>query len=137
MVEEKKNLILPLEIDNKRTIIEKNIYFMNKKMAYKNKFNNSNIKENFNKKERNTGIDLIRMIAMYAIVIDHLIIHGKLIKKYKNYKELYLLLIFCFWHINSFAMISGIIGYKTYKYSNLIYLWICVFFLFIDIFYFC
>ena len=125
MLKEKKMLIFPLEKDNKRNIIEKYNFFMDKKMEIINKFNNLKI----NKKERNSGFDLIKMIAMYAIMIDHIIFHGKLINKYKNYKELYILFIFFFWHINSFAMISGIIGYKTFKYSNLIYLLLCVFFI--------
>lgn len=29
-----------------------------------------------------------------------------------------------FWHVICFGLISGIVGYKTYKYSNLLYLWI-------------
>ena len=47
---------------------------MNNKMAIINKFNNSTI----NKKERNLGFDLIRMIIIYTIAIDHIIFHGKL-----------------------------------------------------------
>ena len=34
--------------------------------------------------------------------------------------------IFCFWHVNAFALISGIVGYNSNKYSNLLYLWIIV-----------
>ncbi len=90
---------------------------------------NNNINTNkFKNKERNLGIDLMRIIAMYSIVIDHIIIHGRLLIKYKKYSTIKLLLILCFWHINSFALISGIVGYKRYKYSNLLYLWVCVVF---------
>ena len=32
------------------------------------------------------------------------------------------------WNNNAFILISGIVGYKTNKYSNLIYLWLTVFF---------
>ena len=35
---------------------------------------------------------------------------------------------FSYWHVSSFALISGIVGYKTNKYSNLFYLWLCVVF---------
>ena len=33
-----------------------------------------------------------------------------------------------YWHINGFALISGIVGYKTNKYSNLYYLLLCTHF---------
>ena len=94
-----------------------------------------NLKQKEKLNERNLGIDLIRILGMYAIVIDHFIIHGKLLEKYKNHKNLlYLLLTFCFWHVNSFGIISGMVGYKKYKYSNLFYLWICVIFYSFSIF---
>ena len=32
------------------------------------------------------------------------------------------------WHVNAFNFISGYVGYKTAKYSNLIYLWFCALF---------
>ena len=32
------------------------------------------------------------------------------------------------WHNDGFILISGIVGYKTHKYSNLFYLWLTVFF---------
>jgi len=80
------------------------------------------------KKERNHGIDFIRIIAMYGIVINHIIYFPKTLIKYKKFKELKLLHIFLFWHNNGFAFISGFIGYKKHKYSNLFYLWMCVFF---------
>ena len=51
-----------------------------------------------------------------------------------SYRKLNLLLIFCFWHVNSFALISGIVGYKTNKYSNIIYLWFYVLFYSLSIF---
>ena len=78
-----------------------------------------------NKKVRNHGIDFIRIIAMYGIVINHIIFKSK---KYKIFKELKILHILLFWHNNGFAFISGFVGYKRYKYSNLFYLWMCVFF---------
>ena len=78
----------------------------------------------------------MRILGMYAIIIDHILIHGKVLKKYKNYKGLYLLLTFCFWHVNSFALISGIVGYKTNKYSNIIYLWLHALFYSLSILYY-
>ena len=81
-----------------------------------------------NKIERNHGIDFIRIIAMYGIVINHILYQKKTINKYKKFKELKILHILLFWHNNGFAFISGFIGYKRYKYSNLFYLWMSVVF---------
>ena len=90
-------------------------------------FNNGN---NINKsiRIRNPGIDLIRIVATFCIVITHVLFHGKAIKKYHKYKELQFLNIIVFWHINAYCLISGFVGYKNYKYSNLIYLWFYVMF---------
>ena len=91
----------------------------------------SNMNEKFKKNSqvvRNHGIDFIRIIAMYGIVINHIIYNVKTFNKYQSYKELKLLHILLFWHNNGFAFISGFIGYKKHRYSNLFYLWMCVFF---------
>ena len=63
---------------------------------------------------------------MYGIVFHHLYYNKISQVKYQNYKELKLFLILLFWHNNGFAFISGYVGYKTHKYSNLLYLWVCV-----------
>ena len=80
------------------------------------------------KKERNAGIDLLRILGMYAITIHHLLGHGRLINKYRHYPQFRFVNILCFWHISVYCMISGIVGYKGHKYSNLFYLWFSVFF---------
>ena len=79
-------------------------------------------------KKRNAGIDFLRILGMYAIIIHHLLGHGRLIKKYRNYKQFIFLNILSFWHISVYCMISGIVDYKGHKYSNLFYLWFSVFF---------
>ena len=94
--------------------------------------NNSNPKENFeqkNKKERNPGIDLVRLISMFNIVINHYLFNGEIFKTFPRYERFFS----CFHNFtdfnnNAFILISGIIGYKTSKYSNLIYLWLTVLF---------
>ena len=93
----------------------------NQNILIKPVFSRENIKEN--KKVRNHGIDFIRIIAMYGIVINHIIFKNK---KFRKFKELKILHILLFWHNNGFAFISGFVGYKNHKYSNLFYLWICV-----------
>ena len=47
--------------------------------------------------------------------------------KYRHIFLSYLNICVC-WHVSSFALISGVVGYRTYKYSNLIYLWLCTLF---------
>ena len=77
------------------------------------------------KKQRNVGIDLIRILAMYGIILNHILYQGKGLSKYKQYvKELLLLHSLSFWHNDGFVLISGVIGYKSNKYSNLLYLWL-------------
>lgn len=95
----------------------------------RNKFPRDLVYKNNKKvKIRNSGIDLIRILDMFSIIIHHIILHGGLFKKYYKYKELILINILCSWHITCFILISGIVGYKTCKYSNLLYLWFCVLF---------
>jgi len=79
-------------------------------------------------KERIPYIDCVRIVGMYAIIINNILIHGGVMNKYKKYKQLGLMNTFCFWHVNSFALISGIVGFKTSKYSNLLFLWLCALF---------
>lgn len=80
------------------------------------------------KKERNPGIELLRLLAMYAIIIHHVLLFGNTFNKYKQYKQINLINISTFWHVGCYALISGIVGYKSYKYSNLFYLWTCTVF---------
>lgn len=93
-----------------------------------------NCQNNKNIKIRNPGIDLVRILGMYAIIIHHFIIFGDLTTKYWKYTEINFINILTFWHVNSFALISGIVGYKTNKYSNLLYLWFQVLFYSIGIY---
>ena len=100
----KKPKIKYTKIDNDKTIIDTN---------------NNNVQK---VKVRNPGVDFIRIASMYAIIIHHILIHGGVMSKYSKYKELILMNISCFWHVSSYALISGYIGYKSNKYSNLLYL---------------
>ena len=73
-------------------------------------------------KVRNAGIDMIRIASMYSIIVHHILVHGRAIRKYNKYRELVLMNIISFWHVSTYALISGYIGYKSNKYSNLLYL---------------
>ena len=68
---------------------------------------------------------------MYGIIIHHLLfLHNKggfsKFSKYKKYLKL--MHIFIFWHNNGFALISGMVGFKSFHYSNLLFLWFIVLF---------
>ena len=79
------------------------------------------------KKERNPGVDLVRLLAMYGTLINHIIyVYGVDGKYHQHTKSLRLFHILLCWHNNGFALLSGIVGYKTNKYSNLLYLWLFV-----------
>ena len=88
-------------------------------------------------KKRNVGVDLIRIISMIGIVYSHVLLQGRGIYKYVKYRsEISSSETYFFWHNNAFALISGVIGYKSTKYSNLLYLWLCVVFYSVSIRYF-
>ena len=66
---------------------------------------------------------------MFNIVLNHFLCFGDIFKKYPLYKsQLLSLHILTDWHNNGFALISGIVGYKSHRYSKLIYLWLTVVF---------
>ena len=73
---------------------------------------------------------------MIDIIVYHIIISKFLYIKYPNYrKNFQLIQILTQWHISNFGIISGIVGYKTNKYSNLLYLFLCVLFYSVTIHY--
>ena len=85
-------------------------------------------------KIRNPGIDIIRILDMFTIIIHHILLNAGFLKKYKQYKKtLYIIFSATHWHNCCFIFISGFIGYKTTKYSNLIYIWCWTFFYYISI----
>ena len=78
------------------------------------------------KQKRNLGIDIARIIAIFFIINHHIIYHGLPLKITKdmlfaNKLLLFLNTIFSS-GVNIFGMISGFVGFRSYKYSNLIYL---------------
>jgi len=116
---------------NKRELFE--YFYSIKKILFKSKKSNkliiSNTKidaigNNVKKSNiRNAGIDLARIASMYSIIVQHTLMHGRALKKFSKYKELILILIIFYYNVSTYALISGYIGYKSNKYSNLLYLW--------------
>ena len=89
-----------------------------KKINYLNK-NCLNIKRNY-------GLDFLRIFAMINIIILHINLANRELKynyKAPKFKSIWLLEAMAYWAVDGFGIISGIVGYKKYKFSNLIYLW--------------
>ena len=77
--------------------------------------------------KRNYGIDLLRIFSMINIINLHLNKLSKLLTFNFNspkFSSALLLEIFTLNAVDCFGLISGVVGYKRYKFSNLIYLWI-------------
>ena len=111
-------------LNNSGSIINRE-FEKNDIISNKNKENDNKI----SKKIRNPGIDFARIISMFNIVLNHYIRNGFVFDHFPQYeRQLSLLKSFTDWNNNAFILISGIVGYKTNKYSNLIYLWLTVFF---------
>jgi len=80
-------------------------------------------------KKRNIGVDLIRIVSMIGIVYTHVLLKGNVVHKYNRYKSKIISShTYIFWHNNAFSLISGVVTKKSIKYSNLLYLWLCVVF---------
>lgn len=80
---------------------------------------------------RNSGIDLLRLIAMFLVVLGHVLAKGNILNSLTpftlKYELLWLLKIISVCAVNIYGIISGYVGIDTKpKYSNLIYLWIGV-----------
>ena len=122
-MDEKTGIKNSIKKRRKKSLKAKAINILNKGIQIKNKF----IKKDLIKKARNPGIDLLRLLTMYCIVLNHFLYHGQGINHFYRYKtELLMIHSYTDWHNDAFILISGIVGYKTNKYSNLLYLWLQV-----------
>lgn len=68
---------------------------------------------------------------MINIIILHINNGSKLLTinyNFPKFKSVWFLEIMSFWGVDGFGIISGLFGYKQYKFSNLIYLWILTLF---------
>lgn len=85
------------------------------------------------RKNRNIGIDLLRIISMLLVVILHVIGNGKILDNCKiftmNYNIVWFLEILAYCSVNCYALISGYVGIDSkFKYSNILNLWLKVVF---------
>ena len=76
--------------------------------------------------KRNYGIDLLKIVAMINIINLHINRDSllSLNPTHPKYKQVYRLQTFSFWPVDVFGIISGLVNYKKYKFSNLIYIWL-------------
>ena len=80
---------------------------------------------------RNYGIDLLKIIAMINIInlhINSLSNYLNINPKDPKYKPIQRLEAFSYWPVDAFGLMSGIVGYKKYKFINIIYIWFVYFF---------
>ena len=83
--------------------------------------------------ERNYGIDLLRILAMFMIVMLHVLGRGGILENATifsaHYKIAWLLEVICYGAVNIYALISGYVGFRAkHKYVNIIMLWLQVIF---------
>lgn len=82
---------------------------------------------------RNYGVDLLRIVSMYMVVVLHVLGQGGALQEAMSpslqYQSAWFLKILCFGAVNCYALISGYVGINSrYRYSSIAYLWLWVFF---------
>lgn len=85
------------------------------------------------RKEYSYGIDLLRIVAMFMIVVLHILGPGGILENTNllsiNYNIGWFLEIASYCSVNCYALISGYVGRNAeYKYKNIILLWLRVLF---------
>ena len=107
----------------KENIINLILRFKNKKKE------NSTLSQSVNQNQqtqKNIGVELARIIAMYFIINLHILYHGGPLFKSKILSQennLYIFFATLFDSgVNIFGMISGFVGYRSHKFGNLLHL---------------
>lgn len=80
-----------------------------------------------NNTQRNIGIDLLKIVSMFMIIILHLLGHGGIISSSKplsvQHYSAWLLEVTVFCSVNCYALISGYVNCgRNHKHSNIVYL---------------
>lgn len=83
--------------------------------------------------KRNYGIDLLRIVSMFMVVVLHILGSGGMLytasTSVGHNRVLWIIEIACYCAVNCYAIISGYVGYKSkFKFTNIITLWLQVFF---------
>ncbi len=71
-------------------------------------------------KERQSNFELMRLVAMFLIVLAHVLSHGKLMSNTEGILQVIVQIIACFtvMHVNSFILVSGFFQYKQEKHNK-------------------
>ena len=94
---------------------------------------NENKKYNFDRQKRNYGIDSLRLIAMFMVVLLHVLGQGGILSATKGFKnaEVWFWEISAYCAVDCYAIISGFVGYseieKKYPYEKFLKFWLQVF----------
>lgn len=84
-------------------------------------------------KQRNVGIDILRVVSMFLIIIGHILMQGGVLSAYSNtglqgyfFNAMYVL---AYCGVNCFALVSGYVGWQTtFRLEKIIKLWTTVVF---------
>lgn len=92
-----------------------------------------NQEKRLKKKEKNYGIDALRMLAMFMVTVLHILTRGGILNASGRFTSQYevgwLLQTMSFCAVNVYALISGYVWvYAKYRYRNIIELWLQVIF---------
>lgn len=84
-------------------------------------------------KNRNYGIDLLRIVSMYMVTVLHVLKQGGILGNLPilsaRYETAWLLEIACYGAVNCYALISGYVGLGAqHRYATIAKLWLQVFF---------
>ena len=87
--------------------------------------------EKITKSPRNYGIDLLRIVSMFMVVVIHIINNGAMPETdgviQPRYYPVYILGLMVVCAVNCYALVSGYVGYgRKIKYTNLAVLWLRV-----------
>ena len=81
-------------------------------------------------KQRNVGIDILRIVSMFFIIIGHILMQGGVLSVFGNegpqssYYLFNVLYVLAFCGVNCFALVSGYVGWQnTFKLEKIIKLW--------------
>lgn len=85
------------------------------------------------KRERNWGIDAMRILSMFMIVVSHVLYHGGILENVTvsspQYYSAWFFQVFTYCAVNCYALISGFVGiHSKIRYSKLVKLWLQIVF---------
>lgn len=82
-------------------------------------------------RERNSGVDMLRIIATFMVLILHILGQGGLLAALPSYsiryKAAWLIEVACYCAVNCYGLISGYVGVNSrFSYSNILRTWLQV-----------